>query len=338
MSATGSRPSIERDDLRGEVITNGADLAALWPEWDSLWRAVPDRWPFTAPAWLRPWWDVFGTGRPVVATVRTASRLVGVLPLYRLENKLLPMGVGLSDHFDVLLAPDASGCAGWLLTLALDAAGVDRCDLPDLPDGACLRAVEPPTGWRGEAWDGPNCPVLPLRPEPAIPRGMRRDIRQARNRADRAGGWTIERADAATLPAMLSHLFALHAARWALRGEAGVLADADVRRFHQAAAPALLGAEILRLEVLRLGDRVVAAVYALLAADRLCFYLGGFHPDAAFESPGTILMAHMVEDAAREGRHEAHFLRGEEPYKYAWGGIDRRNTGLSLTRASTDPA
>ena len=26
-----------------------------------------------------------------------------------------------------------------------------------------------------------------------------------------------------------------------------------------------------------------------------------------------------------EGRTEAHFLRGQESYKYAWGGVDRVN-------------
>jgi CelD/BcsL family acetyltransferase involved in cellulose biosynthesis len=41
----------------------------------------------------------------------------------------------------------------------------------------------------------------------------------------------------------------------------------------------------------------------------------------------------MIEEAAREGRREADFLRGNERYKYAWGGIDRPNTGLTLTRA-----
>ena len=328
----------DRSGLRCEVITNAAGLAGLWPEWEALWRCVPDAWPFASPAWLRPWWDVFGTARPVVATVKDASGLVGVLPLYRYEDRLLPMGVGLSDCFDALLAPRAPVRAELLLALALEAACVNRCDLPDLPDGARLRTAGAPASWRITAWDGPNCPVLQLRPDPAIPKGMRRDIRQARHRAERAGGWTVERADLTTLPALLGQFFDLHAARWARRGQPGALADADVRRFHETAAPGLLRAGILRLEVLRLRGRIVAVIYALLTADRLCFYLGGFDPEGAYESPGTILMAHMVEEAAREKRREVHFLRGEETYKYAWGGIDRRNTGLTLSRVETTGA
>ena len=63
------------------------------------------------------------------------------------------------------------------------------------------------------------------------------------------------------------------------------------------------------------------------------FYLSGFDPGFAFESPGTILLAHMIEEAAREGRSEVHFLRGGEAYKYAWGGVDRMNAGRSFVRA-----
>src|SRR5437870_2272468 len=89
------------------VVTNDSEIAAIWPEWEALWRRVPGAWPFSAPAWLRPWWDAFGTGRPVVALMRGSCGLTGVLPLYRLEDKLLPIGVGISDYFDVLLTPEA---------------------------------------------------------------------------------------------------------------------------------------------------------------------------------------------------------------------------------------
>lgn len=320
--------------MRWAVVTDDASLAALWPAWEALWRRTPQAWPFTSPAWLRPWWDLFGTGRPVVAMVEGASGLLGVLPLYRFESKLLPIGVGIIDYFDVLLAPDApEDVADRLLALALGATGCERCDLPDLPEGARLAGATAPSGWRAERWAGPVCPVLRLTPEPAIPKGMRRDIRQARHRAERAGGWSVQRATGETVGELLDHLIALHGARWQGRGEPGVLADPRVLAFHRAAAPALLEAGVLRLEALSLRGRIVAVVHALLASDRICFYLGGFDPNAAFESPGTILIGHMIEEAAREGRQEAHFLRGGEAYKYAWGAIDRPNVGLSLLRA-----
>lgn len=42
-------------------------------------------------------------------------------------------------------------------------------------------------------------------------------------------------------------------------------------------------------------------------------------------SPGTILFAHAIEDAVREGAHEMDLLRGGEPYKFGWGAEPRFN-------------
>ncbi len=51
------------------------------------------------------------------------------------------------------------------------------------------------------------------------------------------------------------------------------------------------------------------------------------------ESPGTILLGAMIEEAAAEGVAELHFLRGAEAYKYAWGATDRHNATRILVRA-----
>ncbi len=127
-------------------------------------------------------------------------------------------------------------------------------------------------------------------------------------------------------------LVGLHAKCWQARGQCGVLADPRGLAFHRAAVPLLLRAGLLRMQAIRLRGRIAAVAYAMLAADQIFFYLTGYDPDVAFESPGTLLLGHMLHQAARDGRREAHFLRGDESYKYAWGGVDRRNAGRSLRR------
>lgn len=310
------------------IIADDAALERLWPAWEALWRRAARPCPFVSPAWLRPWWRVFGTGQPVVAVLEGATGLAGLLPLYRLDGKLLPMGVGLSDYFDVLVAADAPPYAAeCLLAAALPAGGC--CDMPDLPADAALRRVAAPPGWVARDWDGPDCPVLTLTPAPAIPAGMRRDLRQARHRAERAGGARFADADDTAWPKFLLALIELHAARWRERGQTGVLGDATVRAFHEAATPGLLRAGVLRLTGAYVRGRIAGVVHALLSPGRLHFYLGGFDPAASHESPGTLLIGHMVEQAAAEGRAEVHFLRGGEAYKYAWGARPCRNIGRS---------
>ena len=153
----------------------------------------------------------------------------------------------------------------------------------------------------------------------------------SRHRAERAGGWTVETAEPGTVQDCLAELIRLHQARWTAQGETGVLDSPAVLAFHRQAAPALLAAGVLRLRILRFAGTVAAAILALLAPGRIFFYLSGFDEAHAFVSPGTLLLGEMLEQAMAEGRTEAHFLRGRESYKYAWGGVDRLNRQCRLT-------
>lgn len=328
------------------LLDSDAALWALAPEWEALWRRVPGASPFAAPAWLLPWWRHFGTGAPRVAVQRTAGRLTGVLSLYRLDEpgvrKLLPIGAGTTDHLDALLEPGVA--AGPLLQAALDHAradGVEVCDLIEVPPGSALRGVAPPAGWCMNWSEGQPCPVLTLPATvaglvDAVPANTLRKLRMNRNRAVRAGGFTIETAGPATVQTLLSELVRLHQARWTGQGEPGALADPAVLGFHHDAAPGLLEAGMLRLQVLRIGGAVAAACYALLAGrDRILFYVSGFDAGHSFVSPGTLLLAAMLEQAIAEGRREADFLRGREAYKYAWGGVDRINVACRLRPAGS---
>ena len=340
-----------------EVATTDGALAALAPEWEALWRRVPDALPFQSPAWLLPWWDAFGTGQPRIALLRADDgRLIGLLPLYVLdeppERKLLLIGAGTTDYLDLLLDPAASPDAAQRLVQAVLAHAAEdaitACDLTDLPPGSKLRDVVAPPGWREASRWGEPCTVLLLpqgatRLREVVPEGKLRDLRLARNRAERIGGWSIETAERATLDRLIDELIRLHQERWSGTGEPGAFGDPRVGAFHRAAAPGLLDRGMLRLEVLRLGGRAAAAYYVLVApAGRMLVYLCGF--DRAFrrESPGTMLLGEMIEAALREestpptrwrgprGWRELHFLRGGESYKYDWGAEERMTAARRL--------
>lgn len=333
--------------MRPDLVDSDAGLLALGPSWEALWRSVPTAMPFQSPAWQLSWWAAFGTGRPRVGVLRGgAGELLGLLPLYVLEEggtrKLLPIGVGVTDYTDALIAPGlpAKAAAASLLRAVLANAprdGVTSCDLVDLPPAAALRTAAAPAGWREEGWTAGPCPVLLLPEDPAALRGpvpsrMLRKLRMARHRADRGGPWTAAAAGHDEAMPLWEILVRLHQARWARRGEpGGVLGDPRVLRFHRAALPMLAASGALRLYAVRFGERVVAVCHALLAGpDRLLLYLSGFDEARAYESPGTLLLGAIIEDAIAEGRRELHFLRGGEAYKYDWGGQDRMNIGRRL--------
>ncbi|CAH2599333.1 GNAT family N-acetyltransferase [Rhodovastum atsumiense] len=298
------------------------DPAALGEPWQHLWRRV--RAPFAAPAWVLAWWRWFGTTRARVAVLRDGTDLLGVLPLYELPEagKILPIGAGLADFQDALLAPEApADAAERLLRTALAGASLP-CHLCDLPPGAALRDAAPPEGWRTDLRKSDPCPLLRLPAD--VPPGQQRKLRMARHRAARAGGWSMEEADATGLKMLLW----LHAARWC---DGGVLADARVHGFLQDAAPALIREGAARLFLLRLGGAPAAACLALVAPGQLLLYMQGYDPTYRFESPGTLLLGAILEHATAAGLRELHLLRGDEAYKRSWGAVPVRNALRVLT-------
>ena len=310
--------------MRADILDTAAALEALVPEWDALWRRTARTTPFQSPHWLLPWWQAFGNEAPRVAAVRLGDALAGILPAYVLDEpqgrKLLPIGAGTTDYLDML--GEGADVALQALLCRAAADGVSRCDLIDVPPGSPLRETRPPSSWTVSWSDGDACPVLRL---DAVPASIRRKLRMNRHRADRAGGWTVETADADTLDAALGALIALHQGRWTGEGQPGVLSDPAVLAFHCRAVPRLQAAGLLRLCLLRVGGAVAAASLALLGPGTIHFYLSGYDTARRFVSPGSLLLGAMLEQAAAEGRAEAHFLRGREPYKYAWGALDRAN-------------
>jgi CelD/BcsL family acetyltransferase involved in cellulose biosynthesis len=326
------------DDIAVEEITTPAGLVVLLPEWLELWRCTPAATPFQSPAWLLPWWNAFGCGELLTLAIRVQGRLAGLFPLYVYPDgdtrKLLPLGIGVSDYLDPLLPPEMVPPA--LAWLALRQDRFDRIDLEELRAGSPLLDAPLPSGWRGSVYPCEPCPVLALPEDPAelrraVPRLAK--LPYYRRRAERLGEMRLERASAATLPEYLEALFALHATRWQERDEPGVLADPVVQAFHREAAAALLELGLLRLHGLRIGGRFVAVLYGFADRQRFHAYLAGHDPALPHPGLGALMIGHAIEQAAAEGLREFHFLRGREPYKYAWGAVDQPGHGRRLEPA-----
>jgi CelD/BcsL family acetyltransferase involved in cellulose biosynthesis len=187
----------------------------------------------------------------------------------------------------------------------------------------------PPKGWRTPDWHEQDVrPVVRIPNgatswEEVVPRSMRKRVRYAEERARREGlNPTFETATPTTFDDLFEGLVRLHRARWAARGQEGVLPE-HLADFHRRAARRLLDRGVLRLHALRLGDRLAAAFYGFHSGGRTIFYLPAFELDLERHSPGNVLLAHVIDNAIRQDRARVFdFLRGSEAYKYAWGAVD----------------
>ncbi|MGK4006439.1 GNAT family N-acetyltransferase [Sorangium sp. So ce1036] len=322
----------ERLDVR--VLNRREELEALREPWDALWQRCPAATTFQRPEWLLPWCRELGPEEVLALVLRSPSAqgLVGLAPLaiHRIgaERVVALLGAGITDYNDVLAAPgyERAVAEAVLAFLGERAGAWDVADLHDLRGSSPLLAADAPPGWSDEVEKHEACPrvVIPegAGPDDLFSPGMRARIARARKRLARAGALRVEVAGADSLGELLDALFANHRARWISRGEGGVL-DEALRPFHRAAAAGLCARGALRLFGLRLDGRIIASLYGLAERDGLASYITGFDPEFAWYSPGLVMLASAIEHTAREGARTVDFLRGREPYKYAWGAVDR---------------
>lgn len=305
-----------------------ADLEALRPEWAALWERCPAATVFQSPEWLIPWARRWAATSLHVLTVRREDCLVGFAPFFIYKRTLLLLGNGVSDTLDVLAAPGYEKTVSASITAMLEEQSnvFDSCDWQQLRPDSVLLNEHAPAEWIETIEPQDACPTLALPEGRAFeamlsPHFFRR-LQADRLRLNRIGEVRFECATADTFNAHFDALIDLHAARWSLRAEPGVLTDLNVQAFHREAAAGLLARGLLRFYRILIGDRVVAVYYGFHHREYSSYYLGGFDPALGSLGVGNQIVWHAIQSAQREGARFFDFLRGREAYKYRWGAVD----------------
>jgi CelD/BcsL family acetyltransferase involved in cellulose biosynthesis len=81
--------------------------------------------------------------------------------------------------------------------------------------------------------------------------------------------------------------------------------------------------KILQLSFLEIGGQRAAAYYCFNYQNKILVYNSGFDPDYSEFSPGWVLLGYLLKWANENGISEFDFMRGNEDYKYRFGGKDR---------------
>ncbi len=322
-----------------EELTSFEELQSIERAWTDLWRRNHSATPFQAPQWILPWYRHFGSDGEILTIVRRENDVLdGVAPflILRDEDESLGMviGTGNSDYIDVLSNGDDFA---ELLVSRLAPAECAMWDLQQLrPQSSLLRAA-PPAGWDDVTEDHDVCVVLPIdgadeNLENLGSTHFRKKLRYYRRCLEREGRVTVETPSEETLDRFMTTLFDLHAARWKKRGLPGMLAADVDQSFHREVARGMLAAGALRMYAMNVNGRPVAVFYGFAHDDTVYFYLSGYDPALEKLSPGTLIVAHAIEQAVRDGAKTFDFLRGAEDYKYAWGAQDRVNKRRRLIR------
>jgi CelD/BcsL family acetyltransferase involved in cellulose biosynthesis len=320
------------------TVREERDFWALEGAVRRLAERSPAATPFQTWEWLSAWRAHTGKRARLIPLVfEEAGEVVGVAPLTVTGGPLKTlslMGRGGSDYLDFLAAPGreravAASFGEWLT------ANQKRWDWLALPEVRPESVVGQIPGV--EVWEAETCPYLPLEATweaqtKVFGKKLRGNLSYYERALGKAHTLTLRVATAETLEADMAAFFALHQKRWRGRYMPGAFASERARAFHLAAARGLLAAGALRLHLLDLDGVTQAALYCFHKSPRTCYYLGGFEPSLAKFSLGTVLTGRAIRHAIEtDGAQEFDFLRGDEPYKYKWGALDRHNRRLSRT-------
>jgi len=95
--------------------------------------------------------------------------------------------------------------------------------------------------------------------------------------------------------------------------------------FHRRLCSSFLDKGWLRLYLLSVEETDIAAVYCFHYRGIVSFYSTGYHGDFSRFSPGMLLLVHAIRESIEAGAATFDFLRGDEPYKYFYTGLCRRD-------------
>jgi CelD/BcsL family acetyltransferase involved in cellulose biosynthesis len=318
-------------DGRVVAVTSVGDFDEIATEWDAL--AERSGGIFSTAAWSRAWWAHYGEGHELLlhaARVDDGS-LSAVLPLYawrrRLPRVVRFLGHGPGDELGPIHERGAHVTAASALRSSLDALEWDVVLAEQLPADEDWPALLGGASWRREA-----SPLLRLPSSwdeylAGRSSNFREQLRRREAALAQEGAVVLRRADHETLDRDLDTLFDLHRARWG-----STPSDFGDSPFHRELARVALDRNWLRLWLLELDGRPIAAWHGFQVGTVCSYYQAGRDPSFERFSVGFLLLAHSIRSAIAEGAWEYRFGRGDEAFKSRFTSHDPELETAMLTR------
>jgi CelD/BcsL family acetyltransferase involved in cellulose biosynthesis len=327
------------------IITNVDQFEALADEWNHLLNHSASHVPFLRHEYMRAWWSTLGggewsQGELCLVTARGEDgNLIGIAPLFSTRNRegesaLMLMGsIEISDYLDFIYRPENLPAFVDALLPRLAESDLPAWQVLDLynildhsPTIKLLPAVAERLGWNYREERLQHCPYIPLPGDwetylASIDKKQRHEIRRKIRRAESAEvpvRWYIVDDEAkldAEIDAFL-HLMGQDEEKQAF------LTDL-MRTQMRAVVNAAFRENWLQLAFLEI-DGVKAAGYLNFDyGDHIWVYNSGLDYDFGYYSPGWVLLGYLLEWANVNKRQAFDFMRGDEDYKYRFGGVDR---------------
>jgi CelD/BcsL family acetyltransferase involved in cellulose biosynthesis len=172
-----------------------------------------------------------------------------------------------------------------------------------------------------------HCPYIPLKEDwetylAGIDKKQRHEIRRKMRRAEEVTPpvrwYFVEDGD--SLDEEMGALFHL----MSLDPQKKAFLSASMREQMRSTAQEAFKAGWLKLAFIETAGEKAAAYMTFDYHNKIWVYNSGFNPHFRELSPGWVLLSRLIQWSIDNQRQTFDFLRGEEDYKYRFGGVDRK--------------
>ena len=327
-------------------------LASYQDNWNHLLQKSASHVPFLTFDYLKSWWETRGGGewpedsQLILVTAFEGDTLVGIAPLFHTKNILgrsALMFVGaieVSDFLDFIVPPEnlqpfISGLLDFLLNENLPSW--ELLDLYNIleesPTLAALKEEGLKCGWSHQQVHLQPAPYIPLPGDfdeylAGIDKKQRHEIRRKLRNVEQ----DLAVADLYFTedPELLEQDINAFLDMMAQDPNKKEFLTAPMRQHLHNTARIAFEHGWLQMAFFTLDGNKAAANMSFKYNHRLWLYNSGWDWEYRDYSPGWILIAYLIKWANAHNIEEFDFMRGDEPYKYKFGGIDRNIYRVTL--------
>lgn len=322
-------------------------------EWQLLLDEDPHATVFHGPRYLRAWHDTLGQRYPIrIHTVHSDGRMIGVIPDANdrsgsptgpVELRRFMGGTEVTDYLGPVSRVEdrADVATAYVRNLAKDvdwdefiAGGLQAAS----GWGDALRRAAEDHGLTVTHEEIENvCPGLDIRDgfdayQKSLPGRARGEFaRKARKLAREVGPLELVEVGAEEVDESLDLFF--EQAITSVPNKASFFRREDMREWFGALGREFARDRVFRLHRLEAGGLPAAMTISLVGQRQWGLYNSAFDVELGAFAPGMVIIWMLIEQACMDELEAFDLLRGDEPYKYQFGAVDRPLERIVFARA-----
>jgi CelD/BcsL family acetyltransferase involved in cellulose biosynthesis len=343
--------------LSVEILSEQAAFDRLQPEWDELLEESSQRVFFLRWDWTNAWWRIYqpaGSRLFIITCREDDGRLVGIAPFYIVERRsagiphvreVLFLGTGIytntSEYLDIIARNGFEQLVSQAVVDCLkENHEWDRLWLYDVPASSMTSEhLSDAIGGAARVKDcGRSYYIDTTEDWATIKSGMGKTMRANLDRHIRrffrmfnCAFHRVELPD--EIEITINRFVHLHQARWQAVGEPGSFSLPRFREFLSERMRESAAHGRMRMWALEVDGLIEAVLVAFLDGGVAHYFQGGFNPDYAKESLGTVMIGLCIKDCVEaDDVKEFDFMGGNVQYKAHWTKTSRETVEIEWMR------